>query len=270
MTPPAVIAQGLVKVFKDRKRGEVRAVDGVSFEAHAGQVCGLLGVNGAGKTTTLRMLSTMLHPTAGDALVCNHSVVRDPEGVRHSIGFMSAATSLYGRLTAREMVVYFGRLHGMRPAAISARIDELFSLFGLTEFAQVRCDKLSSGNKQKVSIVRTVLHDPPVMVFDEPTAGLDVLASRTIVDFVRDCRDRGKCVLFSTHRMDEVEKLCDRVGVIHRGKLLCCEALEALRARTPSGRVEDAFVRLVQEPEAGGTSPGPEAGGTSPGSGSAT
>jgi len=240
-----VVSEKLTKDFADRKRGKIRAVDSVSFEAHPGEIFGLLGVNGAGKTTTLRMLATMLKPTAGSARVCGHSVAGAPEEVRKRIGFMSTATSLYGRLTAREMVTYFGRLNGMNPDDIQKRSSELFNLFDMNKFADRRCDKLSSGMKQKVSIVRTVLHDPQVMIFDEPTAGLDVLTSRTIVDFVKDCRVRGKCVLFSTHIMHEVEKLCDRVGVIHDGKLLATETIDQLRARTPSGNVEDAFVQLV-------------------------
>ena len=243
-----VSASGLTKVFSARKRGKIRAVDDVTFEAHAGEIFGLLGINGAGKTTTLRLLATMLKPTAGEALICGHSISKEPQAVRRRIGFMSTATSLYGRLSAKEMVTYFGRLNGMSREAIEQRAQELFDLFAMNEFRDRRCDKLSSGMKQKVSIVRTVLHDPRVMIFDEPTAGLDVLTSRTIVDFVKDCRTRGKCVLFSTHIMEEVEKLCDRVGVIHDGKLLACEPVEALKTRAPSGRVEDAFVSLVGEP----------------------
>jgi sodium transport system ATP-binding protein len=243
-----VSATGLTKVFSARKRGKIRAVDDVSFEAHAGEIFGLLGINGAGKTTTLRMLATMLKPTGGKAAVCGHSIAKEPQLVRRKIGFMSTATSLYGRLSAREMVTYFGKLNGMSRESIEKRAQELFDLFAMNEFLDRRCDKLSSGMKQKVSIVRTVLHDPQVMIFDEPTAGLDVLTSRTIVDFVKDCRTRGKCVLFSTHIMEEVEKLCDRVGVIHDGRLLACETVDALKARTPSARVEDAFVSLVGEP----------------------
>jgi len=241
-----VAVDGLTKVFRGPKRRPIRAVDGVSFTARPGEIFGLLGANGAGKTTTLRLLSTMLSPSAGDATICGHSITREPEAVRRRIGFMSAATSLYGRLTAREMVTYFGRLHGMQPARLEARRQELFALFGMQDFADLRCDKLSTGMKQKVSIVRTVLHDPEVMIFDEPTAGLDVLTSRTIVGFVKDCRARGKCVIFSTHIMDEVEQLCDHVGVIHAGRMLACEPLAALRARAPGGRVSDAFVALVE------------------------
>ena len=248
MTPDSqvlIATRGLTKVFRDRKRGEIRAVDDVSFEARSGEIFGLLGVNGAGKTTTLRLLATLLKPTAGEATVCGHSISREPESVRKKIGFMSTATSLYDRLTAREMVAYFGRLNGMGTEQIRKRAKELFDLLDMNEFTDRRCNKLSSGMKQKVSIVRTVLHDPEVMIFDEPTAGLDVLTSRTIVDFVKDCRARGKCVVLSTHIMEEVEKLCDRVGLIHDGKLLCCEPTDALRSRTPSGRVEDAFVQSV-------------------------
>ena len=245
--PARVSVQNLSKLFKDRKRGAFKAVDDLSFEAEPGEIFGLLGVNGAGKTTTMRMLATMLEPTSGDAELCGHSIRKSPEQVRRSIGFMSTATSLYGRLTAREMVRYFGQLNGLEKTAMEARIEELFTLFDMHDFADTRCDKLSTGMKQKVSIVRTVLHDPPVMIFDEPTAGLDVLTSRTIVDFVRQCREEGKCVLFSTHIMQEVEKLCDRVGVIHDGKLLACEETGSLKARTPSGRVEDAFVALVED-----------------------
>jgi sodium transport system ATP-binding protein len=241
-----VVAEGLTKVFRSRGKGEVRAVDDVSFRARFGEIFGLLGVNGAGKTTTLRMIATMLRPTAGQAEVCGRSVVDQPAEVRKRIGFMSSATSLYGRLTAREMVRYFGRLNGLPEKRIEQRTEELFDLFDMKAFAERRCDRLSSGMKQKVSIVRTVIHDPDVMVFDEPTAGLDVLTSRTIVEFVRDCRRRNKCVVFSTHIMEEVEKLCDRVGVIHGGKLLALEETDALRGRVGSGRVEDAFVELVE------------------------
>jgi sodium transport system ATP-binding protein len=240
-----IIVQGLTKYYRGKKKAKVIGIEDVSFEAQAGSVFGLLGVNGAGKTTTLRVLATMLKPQAGTALVCGHDVNQEPELVRKSIGFMSSATSLYGRLTAREMVNYFGMLNGLSKEQIEQRSQQLYDLFDMHSFLNRRCSKLSSGMKQKVSIVRTVLHDPQVMIFDEPTAGLDVLTSRAIIEFVKDCRARGKCVLFSTHIMEEVEKLCDFVGVIHQGKLLAWEAVEKLRQRTPSTRVEDAFVQLV-------------------------
>ncbi len=242
-----VMVDDLTKVFSDKKRKKIVAVDKIRFEAQPGEIFGLLGVNGAGKTTTLRMLATMLTPSQGDAVVCGYSIRKQPQEVRRRIGFMSTATSLYGRLSAKEMVTYFGRLHAMSAAAIEQRIAKLFALLDMEEFADRRCDKLSTGMKQKVSIVRTVLHDPDVMIFDEPTSGLDVLTSRTIKRFVLDCKSRGKCVLFSTHNMSEVENLCDRVGVIHAGRMLACEPIEVLRSRTPGKRVEDAFVSLVGE-----------------------
>lgn len=241
-----ISVQELTKVFSSKKGVAIRAVDSVSFKAEAGEVFGLLGVNGAGKTTTLRLLSTMLRPTAGEATICGFSIRDRPEDVRSRVGFMSTATSIYGRLTAREMVTYFGRLNRMSESDIRQRSDRLFDLLKMGDFADRRCDKLSTGMKQKVSIVRTVLHDPEVMIFDEPTAGLDVLTSRTIVEFIRDCRSRGKCVLLSSHIMDEVEKLCDRVGVIHEGRLLACEPIGSLKQMTASGKVEDAFVALVE------------------------
>jgi len=239
-------ARDLTKTFAAGKGKQLCAVNGLSFEAQRGEVFGLLGMNGAGKTTTLRMLATMLTPTRGDAQVAGYSVTRKPEEVRRRIGFMSSATSLYGRLTAREMIAYFGHLHGMSNDRIARRTQELFTLLDMHAFADRRCDRLSSGMKQKVSIVRTVLHDPDVMILDEPTTGLDVLTSRVIVDFIKDCRARGRCVVLSTHIMSEVEKLADRVGVIHAGKLLSCETINDLRARTPGGRVEDAFIKLVE------------------------
>jgi sodium transport system ATP-binding protein len=238
-------AQGLTKVFKDKKRGEVRAADGVSFVAKPGQIYGLLGANGAGKTTTLRMLATILRPTAGTASVGGFDVVQQAEDVRRNVGFLSTATALYARLTAREMVEYFGRLNGMDDAAIAKRIDELFARLDMNEFRHVRCDKLSTGMKQKVSIARTLIHDPKVMIFDEPTLGLDVMTARTIVSFIRECRERGKTVIFSTHVMSEAEKLCDTIGIIHNGKLMTEGTLPELQRRFNETDLEEIFVRVV-------------------------
>ena len=240
-----ITAQNLTKVFRDRKRGEVRAVDGLNFSCRPGQIYALLGANGAGKTTTLRMLATILSPTSGTAAVAGHDVVREPERVRARVGFLSTATALYGRLSARELVEYFGRLNGMQTEALRRRVDELFGLLEIHDFAGRRCDKLSTGMKQKVSIARTLVHDPPVMILDEPTLGLDVMAARTIVGFIRDCRSRGKTVLFSTHVMSEVEKLADVVGIIHNGRLLAEGTLEELRRRTGHADLEEIFVDTV-------------------------
>jgi len=236
----------LTKVFRDKKRGQIRAVDGISFRCQPGQIYGLLGANGAGKTTTLRMLATILQPTDGSARVAGFDITEQPEQVRTKIGFLSTATALYGRLTARELVEYFGRLNGLNGGALRRRTDELFALLGISDFADRRCDKLSTGMKQKVSIARTLVHDPPVMIFDEPTVGLDVMAARTIVGFIRDCRNRGKTVIFSTHVMSEAEKLCDTIGIIHNGKLLAEGTLSELRARSGLDDLEEIFVRMVE------------------------
>jgi sodium transport system ATP-binding protein len=238
-------AQNLTKVFHDRKLGLVRAVDGVSFRCEPGRVYGLLGANGAGKTTTLRILATILRPTVGTATVAGFDIRRNSRQVRAQVGFLSTATALYGRLSAREVVEYFGHLAGVEGAVLRRRVDELFALLEIGPFADRRCDKLSTGMKQKVSIARTLVHDPSVMIFDEPTLGLDVMTARTITGFIRDCRSRGKTVLFSTHVMSEVEKLCDVIGIIHAGKLLAEGTLPELRARSGLNDLEEIFVQTV-------------------------
>lgn len=239
-------ARSLSKVFRDRKLGPVSAVAEVSFECRPGEIYGLLGPNGAGKTTTLRILSTVLRPTSGAATICGHDLQAEAREVRRSIGFLSGSTGLYGRLSPREVLHYFGSLFSMGKEAIQKRTAELFSLLDIESFADRRCDKLSSGMKQKVSIARTILHDPPVIIFDEPTAGLDVLTSRTILSFIRDCRSRGKCVLLSTHIMAEAEKLCDRIGVIHKARIRARGTPEEIRKQYESADLEDAFVKIVE------------------------
>ena len=241
-------ARLLTKTFHDKKRGEIHAAEGVSFRVQPGQIYGLLGANGAGKTTTLRLLATLLKPTRGEATVGGFDIAREPEKVRAHVGFLAASTALYGRLTAREMVAYFGELHGMTGPAIRARIQQLADDLDMHEFLDRRCDKFSTGMKQKTSIARTLVHDPAVMIFDEPTLGLDVMAARAVVRFVRECRDRGKTVIYSTHVMSEVEKLCDVVGIIHGGRLLAEGTLPELRARFGETDMEEIFVKVVGEP----------------------
>jgi sodium transport system ATP-binding protein len=238
-------AKNLIKRFRDKKGGFVHAVQGVSFRCEPGRVYGLLGVNGAGKTTVLRMLATILQPSEGTAVVAGYDVVREPEKVRQSIGFLSTATALYGRLTAEEMVAYMGRLHGMKDGALRRSIDSLSERLGMGSFRHRRCDDLSTGMKQKVSLARTIVHDPPVMIFDEPTSGLDILTARTILEFVRECAARGKTVLFSTHIMSEAEKLCDTIGILHAGRLLAEGSLEELRSRYGMQSLEDIFMQAV-------------------------
>lgn len=239
-------ARQLTKVFRDKKRGQIRAVNEVSFRCEPGQIFGLLGVNGAGKTTCLRLLGTILQPSSGTASVAGFDLLREPARVRASIGFLSTATALYGRLTAQEMVEYFGRLHGLAEAVLHERIESLFSTLDMNEFRHRRCEQLSSGMKQKVSIARTLVHDPPVMIFDEPTHGLDVLTARTVVHFIRDCRARGKTVIFSTHTMREAEKLCDTIAIIHQGRIMAEGTLGQLRAQTGAQDLEDVFVSVVE------------------------
>jgi sodium transport system ATP-binding protein len=239
-------ARHLVKRFRDKNRGTVCAVNGVSFSCQPGEIYGLLGANGAGKTTTLRMLATILAPSEGTAIVAGYDVAKDPQKVRSRVGFLSTATALYGRLSAREMVEYFGRLHGLDEPTLRRRIDEIFARLEMNDFRDRRCDNLSTGMKQKVSIARTLVHDPSVMIFDEPTVGLDVMAARTIAGFIRECRDNGKTVVFSTHVMSEVEKLCDHIGIIHDGKLLTEGTLPELRARFGMQDLEEIFVKVVE------------------------
>jgi sodium transport system ATP-binding protein len=239
-------ARHLIKRFRDKKRGAVCAVNGVSFSCRPGEIYGLLGANGAGKTTTLRMLATILAPSEGTAIVAGYDVAKAPQMVRSRVGFLSTATALYGRLSAQEMVEYFGRLHGLDEPTLRRRIDEIFTRLDMNDFRDRRCDKLSTGMKQKVSIARTLVHDPSVMIFDEPTVGLDVMAARTITSFIRECRDHGKTVVFSTHVMREVEKLCDHVGIIRDGKLLAEGTLPELRARFGIHDLEDLFVKVAE------------------------
>ena len=238
-------ARGLSKRFQDKKRGEIRAVDNVSFQCQPGKIYGLLGANGAGKTTTLRMLATILEPTDGTAVICGHDVIEQPEKVRANVGFLSTATALYPRLTSQEMVEYFGRLNGLDELTLKKRVDDIFTRLDMNGFRDRRCDKLSTGMKQKTSIARTLVHDPPVMIFDEPTTGLDVITARSIIAFIRECRDRGKTVIFSTHIMSEVEKLCDTIGIIHDGKLLTEGTLPQLRQKYAEQDLEEIFVKVV-------------------------
>lgn len=238
----------LKKVFA-RGRQKVTAVDAASFSCRPGEIFGLLGANGAGKTTALRTLATMLRPTAGTARVAGYDVVKEATEVRARIGFLSTATALYGRLTAEEMVFYFGRLQGLPEEKLRDRAETLFQKLGIDAFRDRRCDRCSTGMKQKISIARALIHDPPVMIFDEPTLGLDVMAARQIVRFIRECRELGKTVLFSTHVMSEVEKLCDRVAIIHGGRICAEGTLPDLRARYGQEEMEEIFVRVAGEEE---------------------
>jgi sodium transport system ATP-binding protein len=192
------------------------------------------------------MLSTVISPTAGHASVAGFDIEKQPAEVRRSIGFLSTTTALYQRLTAREVIRYFGQLHGIEKRRLKERTDEVIELLGISEYANRLCDKLSTGQKQRVGLARTILHDPPVLFFDEPTAGLDVLASQTVMEFIEGRREAGKTVVFSTHIMSEAERLCDRIAVIHNGQLAAIGTLDELRTMTGQDRLEAVFLDLVQ------------------------
>lgn len=249
-----VVAQELCKHYPaPRPKGQwyggprpvVRAADGISFAAEPGRIFGLLGPNGAGKSTTLRMLATTVTPTSGTATVAGHDIGLDPVAVRRSLGMLTTSIGLYARLTARENVAYFANLYGMTPALAAQRIDYLFRLLDMEDFAERRADNFSTGMKQKVALARALVHDPPVMIFDEPTSGLDVMSSRTVVDFIRAMRAEGKCVILSTHLMHEVERLCDSVCIIYQGRVVASGTPGGLVEQSGQRDLEDAFLYLV-------------------------
>jgi sodium transport system ATP-binding protein len=237
--------ENLVKSFRDLRRGQVLAVDHVSFEAHPGEVFGLLGPNGAGKTTTMRILCTVLRPTGGSARVAGYDVVSQAAQVRQNIGFLSNNTAIYDRMSAWEMVEYFGRLYGMAEDRLRQRLEEVFASLQMNDFRDVLGAKMSTGMRQKVSIARAIIHDPPVLIFDEPTAGLDILVARSVLQNIERLRTLGKCILYSTHIMREVEKLCDRVAIVGQGAVRACGTLAELRQRHRQNDLEELFYTLV-------------------------
>ncbi len=238
----------LTKVFGDGA-GAVRAVDGVSFSARGGQVFGLLGLNGAGKTTTLRMLATVLKPTSGRALVGGYDIATAPNQVRRQIGYLSGDTRLYDRLTAREVLIYFGELAGLDFDTAKERATALLNRFALREMSARRVGKLSTGTKQRVNLARALMCNPPVLILDEPTAGLDVLGAREVGQMIIEARNEGRCVLLSTHLMPEAQKLCDHIAIIHRGRILAQGRPAELAAGYAD--LEDAFAALVGVAESG-------------------
>ena len=225
--------------------GPIAAVDGIHFTVHPGEVFGLLGPNGAGKTTTLRMLCTVLKPTGGTATVAGYDVVEQPSEVRRHVGFLSANTGVYDRMTAWEMVSYYGRLNMIPPDELRVRMDGLFDTLQMNAFRDVPGAKMSTGMKQKVSIARALVNDPPVLIFDEPTAGLDILVQRAVLESIKQLRGRGKTIIFSTHIMREVEKLCDRVAIMSKGKIVVCGTLDDLRQMHNEQDLEELFFALV-------------------------
>lgn len=240
---------GLSKEFKSTKiKGSktIKAVDSISFKVEQGEIVGLLGENGAGKTTTLRMIATMLKPTGGTALVNGYDIVKDQKKVRGEIGILfGGEVGLYDRLTARENIRYFSELNGMGTKETMKSIDYLVEMLDMEDYIDRRVGKFSRGMKQKVAIARSIVHNPSVMLFDEPTAGLDVTAARIVQDFIRKCKEDNKAIIFSSHSMSEVERICDRVIIIHKGKIIEEGTVEDLKRKYKNDNVEDIFMQLV-------------------------
>lgn len=224
-----------------------RAVDNVSFTCEKGRVFSLLGPNGAGKTTTMRMLSTIFKPTSGSIRIAGVDAINDSQEARKKIGFLTGSTGLYARLTPDELIDYFAALYNVSKDDRENRKEHLYNLLGMHEFRGKRIGKLSTGMKQKVSICRTMIHDPEVVVFDEPTSGLDVITAENIIQLIRDCKDQGKTVIFSSHIMSEVDLLCDDMAIIHKGKLLFSGTMEDFRTNMQADNLTAEFIRIVQQ-----------------------
>ena len=251
-----ITVKDLWKTFKlDRQQRKempagsrtVDAVAGITFTCKPGRVFTLVGPNGAGKTTTLRMVATLLKPSAGSITVAGIDTALQPREVRRKIGFLTGSTKLYERLSPEEIVKYYADLHGMNTQQFTRRKDELFTLLGIHEFASRRIGKLSTGMRQKVSIARTMIHDPEIVVFDEPTVGLDVITARHIIDLIKSCKTAGKTILFSTHIMGEVSLLSDDLAIIHNGKLCYNGVFEDFRRSMQTSSIEEEFIRIIME-----------------------
>ncbi len=224
-----------------------RAVDNISFTCQKGRVFSLLGPNGAGKTTTMRMLSTIFKPTSGSIQIAGIDAIHHSSEARKKIGFLTGSTGLYARLTPDELIDYFAALYQVSKEDRETRKEHLYNLLGMHEFRGKRIGKLSTGMKQKVSICRTMIHDPEVVVFDEPTSGLDVITAENIIQLIRDCKDQGKTVIFSSHIMSEVDLLCDDMAIIHKGKLLYSGTMDDFRSNMQADNLTAEFIRIVQQ-----------------------
>ena len=238
---PALEVLRLTKRF-----GEFTAVDGVTFQVEEGEIFGFLGPNGAGKTTTLRMIYGVLAPTAGDVLIRGKSVLKDPEGAKAQLGVMPEDTGIYSRLTTEENLVYFGKLRGIPEGELREGIPQLLDRLGLTEKRYVLADKLSKGMKRKLAFARAILHEPDILLLDEPTSGVDVISAREIRSMISDYASGGRTVVISTHNMWEVQQLCTRVGIINRGRLIYVGSVEELERLTGEEEFEEVFVRLIK------------------------
>lgn len=236
----------LTKEFPLPLGGKVLAVDGVSFEVKAGEVYGLLGPNGAGKTTTIRMLLGLLQPTSGEAIIGGYRSMTNPDEVKRRVGLVSASAGVYQWLTVREMLLFFADLYGVPIDHATREVERLSRILGITELLDRRCGTLSTGQKQRLHLARSLIHSPPVMLLDEPTLGLDVLGSQVVHEFMSHLRDQGKAVILSTHHLDEAEHLCDRFGLLHRGRLVSEGTLQELQTRTGCRGLAEMFLKLSQ------------------------
>ncbi|MFO0838822.1 MAG: ATP-binding cassette domain-containing protein [Phycisphaerae bacterium] len=235
----------LTKQFPNPDGTEKTAVDRVSFEVRPGEIYGLLGPNGAGKTTTLRMVSGLLRPTSGRVHIDGVDVTDDPNRVKRRIGYLTANTGLYARLTPVEFLEYFATLYDLPREQMRARISALVDWLDMRPFVHLRCGALSTGQKQRTSIARALIADPSILILDEPTLGLDVLSNRLILSMIRSQAQAGKAILLSTHALDEIETMCQRIGLIHTGRLVAEGDLESLRHSTGQQRLSDIFLKLV-------------------------
>lgn len=243
-----IIANDLHKTFKT-KTGTVTAVDGVSFTARDGQITGLLGPNGAGKTTTMRMLYTLMSPDRGQVTVDGIDATQDPVAVRRALGVLPDARGVYKRLTARENIAYFGELHGLSAVQIAARTQALSDALDMGDILDRQTEGFSQGQRTKTAIARALVHDPRNVILDEPTNGLDVMTTRAMRGFLRQLRDEGRCVIFSSHIMQEVAALCDRIVIIAKGTVVAAGTADELREQAGEDNLEDAFVKVIGSEE---------------------
>ncbi|MCP4631594.1 MAG: ATP-binding cassette domain-containing protein [candidate division Zixibacteria bacterium] len=244
-----VKVESLCKVFRDKKRGDIFAVNNLSFECKPGMILGILGLNGAGKTTTLRILATLLKPTSGNAYINNIDILRDPDRAKAQIGFISGDTGLYRRLTPREIIRYFGELYSIPREESDKRLLQMSEILNMKEFLDTQIDKLSTGQKQKVSIVRTILHRPSVLIMDEPTSGLDIISSANIIELIRRSKSENSSVLFSTHMMYEAQKLCDEIIIIHKGMVVKHGTINNLREHFGIDDLDQIFINSIKSVE---------------------
>ncbi|MGF1580006.1 MAG: ABC transporter ATP-binding protein [Gemmataceae bacterium] len=244
--PPLIEVRELTKQFLLSGRKELVAVDRLSFMVYPGEVYGLLGPNGAGKTTTIRMLLGLLTPTSGQALIAGFGSRRFPNEVKSRVGLVSATAGLYQALTVREMLLFFADLYGIPPKFADGELRKLAKLLGFQDLLDRRCANLSTGQRQRVSLARALIHRPPVMLLDEPTVGLDVLGSQIVNEYIHYLRKEGKAVILTTHRLDEAERLCTRFGLLHKGRLVIGGNLEELRNRTNCNSLVEMFLKLSE------------------------